>query len=71
MQQTFEKGTIKGPYEMEIRVPMNTRADVTNLLKAPEDLLVSIGVLPDDKHCRRASIERAEVHDCEVTVRAA
>lgn len=70
MQQTFQKGTITGPYVMEIKVPMKTRADVTNLLKAPEDLLVAIGVLPDDKHCQRATIERADVEDCEVTVRA-
>jgi Holliday junction resolvase RusA-like endonuclease len=70
MQQTYQKGLITGPYEMEIRVPMNCRADITNLMKAPEDCLVSIGVLPDDKHCRRATIERADVEDCEVTVRA-
>lgn len=69
MQQTFEKGTIIGAYTMDIRVPMKVRADVTNLLKAPEDLLVSIGVLPDDKHCFRASIERADIEDCEITVR--
>lgn len=70
MQQTFEKGTITGPYTMAIRVPMKTNADITNLMKAPEDVLVSIGVLPDDKHCQRATIERAEVFDCEVTVNA-
>ncbi len=70
MQQTFKKGQINGAYEMRLKVPLKVRADVTNLLKAPEDLLVSIGVLPDDKHCFRASIERADVEDCEVTVLA-
>lgn len=70
MQQTFKQGEIEGAYEMRLRVPLKCRADVTNLFKAPEDLLVSIGVLPDDKHCFRASIERADVEDCEVTVMA-
>lgn len=74
MQQTFQKGSIKGPYSMEIRVPMKCRADITNLLKAPEDALVSIGVLPDDKHCHDARIFRDAAvpeFNCYVTVRAA
>lgn len=73
MQQKFVKGAITGPYELEIRVAMNTRADITNLLKAPEDCLVSIGVLPDDKHCHEARIRRDAAvpeFDCYVTVKA-
>jgi Holliday junction resolvase RusA-like endonuclease len=72
MQQSFEKGTIIGAYVMDIKVYAKTRADITNLFKAVEDVLVSTGVLPDDKHCFRATIERSydvPEEDCYVTVR--
>jgi crossover junction endodeoxyribonuclease RusA len=69
MQQTFERGSIIGAYVMDIKVPMKLKGDISNRTKAPEDCLVAIGVIPDDKHAFRVSIERANVEDCEVTVR--
>ena len=70
MQQTFEKGSIIGAYVMDIKVPMKLKGDISNRIKAAEDCLVAIGVIPDDKHAFRVSIERANVEDCEVTVRS-
>ena len=63
------RDVIIGAYAMEIKVPMKLRGDISNRIKAPEDLLVKQGLTPDDKHAFKVSIERnADVTECEVRV---
>lgn len=64
-------GSIEGPYEIAISIP-KVRGDVDGRMKPILDYLVSRGLTSDDRHCRRASIERDEtLTECVVTVRAA
>ena len=37
-------------YCIALRLPVDYRSDIDNAGKAPIDLLVSLGVVPDDKH---------------------
>lgn len=72
MQQTVPKGTIVGAYTLEIKVPEKMRGDVRGRIKLPEDLLVNLGVTPDDRFAFKVSCERShdvEAGDCHVTVR--
>lgn len=72
MQQTIPRGSIIGAYVMRIKVPIKCPIDLTNIGKAPEDLLVNIGVLPDDKWAYKVSTERSykvDDGDCHVSVR--
>ena len=62
------RDVIIGAFAMAIRVPIKLRGDISNRIKAPEDLLVKQGLIPDDKHAFKISIERADVPDCEITV---
>jgi Holliday junction resolvase RusA-like endonuclease len=67
------RDVIIGAYELNIKVPMKMRGDVSNRIKAPEDLLVKQGFLPDDKHAFKVTIERnANVPpgECHVTARS-
>lgn len=52
-------GRVTGAYAVITRLPMSTRGDVDNRQKAVLDLLVEHKVTPDDRHCRRTTIERA------------
>jgi Holliday junction resolvase RusA-like endonuclease len=38
------------PYAVALRLPMDYRCDIDNAAKGPLDLLVSLGIVPDDKH---------------------
>lgn len=62
---------VVGPYQLEIRVPRKMRGDIDNRLKGASDLLVTYGIIPDDKHAQRISIARADVTEMEIEVRAA
>lgn len=42
---------VAGPYALVLRLPAAMRGDVSNRIKAVEDLLVKHGVTPDDRHC--------------------
>ncbi len=55
--------SVIGPCAIEIRVPPG-RADISNLIKAPEDFLVSRKVTGDDKNNRKISIEVDKAADC-------
>jgi hypothetical protein len=50
---------VTGPYTLELLLPVNLRGDVSNRLKATEDLLVAHGLTPDDRHCQRVSAARS------------
>lgn len=64
--------SIHGPYTILIKVAKGTRGDVDNRAKAVLDILVSMGVTDDDKHCQRCTVERGDL-ECytEVFVTAA
>lgn len=49
---------IAGPYSVVIKVSKETRGDIDNRVKATLDLLVSMGITDDDKHCQKVSVER-------------
>ena len=72
--QMQTRATITGPYCITVALPMKMAGDVDGRLKAPLDLLVSLGITPDDKHCVRATAERSndvEKGQCVVTIEAA
>lgn len=71
-QKEWKSQKVIGPYELEILVSQKMRGDISNRIKAVEDMLVSIEATSDDSNAQRVSIERsADVpeHDCYVTVR--
>lgn len=39
-----------GPYRLTLFLPWTMAGDISNRIKAAEDLLVSLGVTPDDRH---------------------
>ena len=47
---------VSGPAIVTIRIPANTRGDVSNRIKAAEDFLVSRGITNDDRHNHKVSI---------------
>lgn len=55
---------ITGPAKLDIRLPMSTRGDVTNRIKATEDFIVSLGITSDDRNNHKVSIERDPKVDC-------
>lgn len=74
MQQRFPKGEITGPYVMEIKLPMKVKGDISNRIKAAEDCLVGIGVIPDDRHAHRITVMRDDqvpAEDCYISVEQA
>ena len=59
-------------YSIELEVPRAMRGDIDNRLKAPIDLLVQLGIVPDDSKMRKVSCERRDdvsAGTCRVTVR--
>ena len=44
-----ETQVIKGPYTFVIRIPEKARGDTDGYIKLAQDLLVSIGITPDDR----------------------
>lgn len=62
-------GRIKGRYSLDIAVPARTRGDISNLIKATEDLLVLHGVTDDDSNAWAVSIRRDEgATEAQITV---
>ena len=54
-----EKPTpIAGPYRFTIQLPQKMRGDVDNRTKLAADLLVELGVTPDDRHAISVKAER-------------
>lgn len=53
---------IEGPYGLRLRAyrPDKRRRDLSNLLKATEDLLVALGVVEDDSLCQSIEAEWAK-----------
>lgn len=64
---------IKGDVTLEILAgrPDRRRRDVSNLIKAAEDLLVRHGLIEDDSKVMSLSIAWAPIEGCRVTVREA
>lgn len=64
---------VSGPISLLIRLPIATRGDTSNRIKAVEDYLVKRNITGDDKHTWKVSAERVEgVNDgeCEVVITA-
>jgi len=53
---------IEGAYGLRMRAyrPDNRRRDLSNILKATEDLLVALGVVEDDSLCQSIEAEWAK-----------
>lgn len=51
-----------GMCDLIVKIPMSARGDASNRLKAPEDLIVRAGIIPDDnkKYVRRVSAQWVE-----------
>lgn len=62
---------VHGPYNLTITVPRKTRADISNLIKATEDLLVELCVTADDKFSQNVTIRRGDVTEMEIEIEAA
>lgn len=68
--QMQKPGKIKGPYTVELFVPMLGDAD--NRCKSAGDLLVSMGVTDDDRHCMSITATKEPGRkDCLVVIRPA
>lgn len=52
---------VSGPYALAITVPHTMRGDVSNRVKAVEDLLVSLRITPDDRNAQRVTVQRGDV----------
>jgi crossover junction endodeoxyribonuclease RusA len=61
---------ISGPYELAIKIPRSMRGDASNRIKAVEDLLVEFQITSDDSKSQKTTIERADVTEMEIEVRA-
>jgi Holliday junction resolvase RusA-like endonuclease len=62
-------GKIAGKVELDIYVQrQRSGSDISNRIKAIEDLLVTMGVIDDDKNVERVSICWADVNGCTVTI---
>ena len=51
---------VAGHYGMKITVPAKTRMDLSNSIKAIEDLCVDHKVIVDDRYCENISIDRGQ-----------
>lgn len=51
---------VSGHYGMKITVPAKTRMDLSNSIKAIEDLCVDHKVIVDDRYCENISIDRGQ-----------
>ncbi len=65
---------IEGAYSVTIVLPRKTRGDVDGRIKGILDVLVSLGLTPDDKHCEEVTCRRGDISyphgGCMVIVRA-
>lgn len=52
-------------------LPRKMRGDISNRIKAVEDLLVELSITPDDKFNEGITIKRGDVTEMEVEIRAA
>jgi Holliday junction resolvase RusA-like endonuclease len=73
--KSMKPPTFDGPFSVEIVAPQAMRLDIDNIIKPLVDLLVWIGVTPDDKHmsevvCRRSATRPLDI-GCMIIVRAA
>jgi Holliday junction resolvase RusA-like endonuclease len=57
-----------GQLQIAIKIPLKTRGDASNYIKAPEDYLVSRLITADDRHNWRVSCEKADVDCCVVEI---
>jgi crossover junction endodeoxyribonuclease RusA len=65
-------GRIIGPWEIDIALPAGLTGDLDNYAKPVCDLLVELGTVDDDRHCRRLSIAKAvTIGSVIVTLKAA
>lgn len=64
---------IEGNYSLEIILgrPDKRRRDVSNLIKAVEDLLVEHRIVEDDSKCADVRARWGDVKGCQVVLRAA
>lgn len=60
---------LTGKYVIRVTL-QRCRADLSNLLKCVEDLLVDMGVVVDDSLCERIEMEWGDVKGAEVTIEA-
>lgn len=60
---------VSGAISLDIAVQRKrSNADVSNRIKAVEDLLVHMGVIDDDKHVQSVTCRWADIEGCEVTI---
>jgi Holliday junction resolvase RusA-like endonuclease len=60
---------IEKPYRMLIKVNINRRGDIMNREKLLTDLLVELGIIPDDCWCDEITIYRSNaIPGCEVVI---
>lgn len=57
------KGKVAIGYSLHIVLPVNMRGDLDNRVKPLSDVLVASGVLPDDKHAAKITVERGAARD--------
>lgn len=65
---------ISVPFTLHLKLPLKMRGDVSNRLKAVEDLLVQHAITPDDRFSMSSTASRCEsvpAGRCHVTVRPA
>ena len=70
LAQIKGQSPIKGPVKIMISFgkPDNRKRDLTNLTKAPEDLMVSHGLIDDDSYVEDMRICWADIQGCEIRV---
>jgi Holliday junction resolvase RusA-like endonuclease len=63
-------GPVSGPVYVDITVSKRrSNADIDNLIKAPLDLLVSEGLIDDDRHVERVSCAWGDIEQgCQVEI---
>lgn len=74
MQLASNRNRIAGPFDASLSLPEKMRGDIDNRIKPILDLLVSVGIVDDDRHCQSIFVRRAPGlldTQCVVTVREA
>lgn len=59
---------VAGKVDVRILVPVNNRRDLSNHIKALEDLLVGMALIDDDRHVRSLDVKWHDQEDCLVEV---
>ncbi|MDE2020875.1 MAG: RusA family crossover junction endodeoxyribonuclease [Patescibacteria group bacterium] len=62
---------VYGPYQLTITLPRLLRGDVTNRIKAAEDILVKHRVTDDDRFAEGVTIKRGDVTEMEIEIETA